>query len=286
MINDKTNIRAAATYTYSRPGFEDILPYRIENEDGDIKKGNPSLDFPFALNLDILAETYLLNNGILSGGVYFKKIDDFVFKFVRRAHEGENFSQYGLREITMPVNGIKAFVYGAEMLMQFKFDFLNGFFSNFGFFGTYTYTKSKAQISKRYLQNENDIVYGFDDFNAEFFTSNKEIEIIPLPGQAAHTANSALFYDSDKMYIKLSVNYHSPFLAELGNDSGLDVYYDKSLHMDFTANYHFTPSVNCFIDLVNLTNSPLRYYLNSRDYFKQQEYYSWWGRIGIKIAFK
>lgn len=284
-INPRTNIRAAVTKTYSRPGFEDILPYRIENEDGDIKKGNPDLDFPSAINLDLLAETYLPGNGIISGGLYYKKIDDFVFKFVRRAHEGENFNQYGLKEITMPVNGIEAFVFGAEIQTQFKFNFLNGFLSNFGFFGTYTFTESEAYISKRYPQNENDIIYGYNDYEADFFTSSQETEIIPLPGQAKHTANVALFYDSDDFYIKLSANYHSPFLTALGNDSGLDVYYDESLHLDFTANYQITSSLNCFIDIVNLSNAPLRYYMNSREFFRQVEYYSFWGRIGIKLNF-
>ena len=284
-INERTNIRAAATYSYSRPNFDDILPYRIENEDGDIKKGNPTLEFPFALNFDFLAETYLRNNGIISGGLFFKRIDNFVFKFVRRAHEGENFNRYGLREITMPVNGIEAFVYGAEIMTQFKFTFFDGFFSDFGFFGTYTFTESDAYISKRYPQNENDVIYNFDDYSSEFFTSADETEVIPLPGQAMHTANMALFYDSEKLYVKISGNYHTAFLDELGNDSGLDSYYDASFHLDFTANYQFTNSLNTFVDVVNLTNAPLRYYMGTRDYFKQQEYYSWWGRIGIKLNF-
>ena len=284
-LNSRTNLRAAATYTFSRPSFEDILPYRIEDENGDIKKGNPTLAFPAALNLDFLAETYLKNNGIVSGGIFYKRIDDFVFKFVRRAHEGENFNRFGLREITMPVNGIKAFVYGAEVQSQFKLNFLDGWISNFGLYGNYTFTESDAYISKRYPQNENDIVYRFDDYSSGFFTSNEETEVIPLPGQAKHTANLAIFYDSKKVYLKISSNYHSPFLVELGNDIGLDVYYDRSLHFDFTANYQATKYLNVFIDLINLTDSPLRYYMGSTDYFKQIEYYSFWGRMGIKLKF-
>ena len=284
-VNQKTNIRAAFTYTYSRPSFEDILPYRIEDEDGDIKKGNPTLNFPTSLNFDLLAETYLKDNGIVSGGVYYKIIDDFVFKYVRRAHEGENFNRYGLREITMPVNGQEAYVFGAEMQTQFKFNHLQGQLRNLGFFGTYTFTESKAYISRRYPQNENDIVYKFDDYNSEFFTGTGETEVIPLPGQAKHTANAALFYDSDKFYIKLSANYHSPFLVELGNDSSLDVYYDEILHLDFNASYQFTEYLKVFIDMINLTDAPLRYYIGSKEYFKQIEYYSWWGRIGVKLKF-
>ena len=284
-INQKTNLRAAATYTYSRPNFDDVLPYRKVDEDGDLEKGNPNLEYPVSLNLDLLAETYLSNSGILAGGVFYKKIDNVVFNFVRRAHEGANFNRYGLIEITLPVNGIEASVYGAEIQTQTKFTALPGILSNFGFFGTYTYTESYATISKRYPQNEKDVIYVFDDFNSDFFTKDEETEVIPLPGQAKHTTNLALFYEGKKMYIKMSANYHSEFLDELGNDSGLDIYYDRSLHLDFTANYQFTKSLNYFIDGVNLTNAPLRYYMGSRDYFKQQEYYSWSLRMGFKLKF-
>lgn len=284
-INDRTNIRSALTYSYSRPNFDDIIPYRRVSDNGDIAKGNPTLDYPYSLNFDLLAEHYLPSNGIISGGLFYKKIDNFIFKFVRRAHEGENFNLYGLKEITMPVNGIEAFVYGAEVQTQTKLPMLPGFLKNFGVFLTYTFTESDAYISKRYPQNEKDIIFEFDDYNSEFFTNSDETEVIPLPGQAKHTVNAALFYETKKFYIKLSTNYHTAFLDELGNDSGLDVYYDKSLHMDFTANYQITKNLNCFIDVINLTDEPLRYYMGTRDYFKQQEFYSWWGRIGLKLNF-
>jgi len=285
-LNERTNLRAALTYSYSRPNFDDILPYRIESPDGDIEKGNPNLNYPESLNADLLAEIYLRESGIISGGIYYKRINNFVFKYVRRAHEGDNFNRFGLTEITMPVNGIEAFVYGAEIQTQFKFKTLPGFLKDFGIYATYTFTESDAYITKRFPQNEKNIIYLFDDFNSDFFLSSDSTEIIPLPGQAKHTSNLALFYDGEKFYAKLSSNYHTEFLDELGNDSGLDVYYDKSFHLDFTANYQFTEYLNCFIDIINLTNAPLRYYMGSTDYFKQQEYYSWWGRVGLKLNFK
>ncbi len=284
-INNKTNIRAAATYTYSRPNFDDILPYRIENEEGDIKKGNPTLKFPLALNFDLLAETYFSQGGLISGGIFYKKIENPVFKYVRRAHEGENFNQFGLHEITMAVNGVEATVFGFEALTQIKFTSLPGILGNLGVFANYTFTESRADISKRYPQNENDVVYTFDDYSSDFFTSSEDQETVPLQGQAKHSGNLALFYEGDKLYMKISSVMHSEFLSRLGNDAGLDVYYEKSLHMDFNANYQFTESLNCFVDLINLTNEPLRYYLGSRDYFKQHEFYSWSGKIGVKLNF-
>jgi TonB-dependent receptor len=280
-----TNLRAALTYTYSRPNFDDIIPYRRESDNGDIDKGNPTLEYPASLNIDILAERYLNNNGIISGGFFYKKIDNFIFNYVRRAHEGENFNLFGLREITMAVNGIEAFVFGAEIQSQSKFSRLPGFLSDFGIYFTYTFTESEAYISKRYPQNEKDVIFGFDDYSSNFFTSSGETEVIPLPGQARHTLNLSLFYESPRLYVKLSSNFHTPFLYELGNDSELDVYYDRSFHLDFTANYKISRNITAFMDMINLTDAPLRYYMGSRDYFKQQEFYSWWGRLGVKLNF-
>lgn len=280
-INGSTNIRAAFTKTYTRPNFDDILPYRREKDNGDVVKGNPNLKYPLALNIDLLGESYI-GSSVFSGGLFYKKIDHFVFNYVRRAHEGENFNVYGLKEITMPVNGQSAFVYGGEFQAEFM---LPGYLRNFGIYATYTFTNSEAIISKRFPQNENDIIYTFDDFQSDFFTSSGETEIIPLPGQAKHTANLALIFDYKGFYAKLSGNYHSEFLDELGNDSGLDTYYDQIMHLDFTANYDITPKLNCFVNAINLTNEPLRYYMGSRDYFKQQEYYSWSLRLGLKYEY-
>jgi TonB-dependent receptor len=284
-INQMTNIRAAATYTYSRPNFDDAIPFRRVSDNGDITKGNPTLDYPTSINFDLLAERFLPGNGILSGGFFYKKIDNFIFNYVRRAHEGENFNRYGLREITMAVNGIEAFVYGAEIQTQFKIPTHKNILKNFGIYSTYTFTESEAYISKRYPQNDKTAIFYFDEYRSDFFTDSDEKEVIPLPGQAKHTMNLALFYEGRKFYAKISGNYHSPFLDELGNDAGLDVYYDEALHVDFTANYQATRHLNLFVDIINLTDAPLRYYMGSKDYYKQLEYYSWWGRIGIKVNY-
>ena len=95
-LGNNTNLRAAVTYTYSRPNFEDVLPYRQEDRD-EVKFGNPDLDFPRSMNIDLLAERFLPGCGHLSGGVFYKEIDDFIFYYKRFVFEGDpsigNFSR-------------------------------------------------------------------------------------------------------------------------------------------------------------------------------------------------
>ncbi len=282
-VNEDFNLRAALTYSYSRPNFEDVLPYREEERRAGVKFGNPDLKYPAAMNLDFLAEKYF-SKGILSGGIFYKQIDDFIFFFTRFAHEGDP-KDYGIREITKAVNGNQASVYGAEFQAQFKFSFLKGFWKNFGLYTNYTYTESEAFINKRFPANESEAVVIFGDDNLDDFTSPDEEEKISLPGQAEHTANAAIFYDSPKFFARVTANYQDDFLFQLGADNDLDEYYDESLRLDFTANVFITDHLKLFTDVNNFTNSPLRFYLGTKDRIKQLEFYSWSARFGIKLQF-
>jgi TonB-dependent receptor len=281
-LDPTVNLRAALTYTYARPNFEDVLPYREEDRD-EVKYGNPDLQYPTSINADLLAEKYL-KKSLFSGGLFYKHIDNFIFYFKRFAHEGDP-EDFGLVEITKAINGDNAYVLGAELQAQTKFSFLKGFFSDFGIYANYTFTHSEALIGKRYPANSNDDIVIFDDDDLEIFYSTDEQEKITLPGQAKHTANFALFYDTPKFFVRLTANYHDAFLYQLGADADLDEYYDEEFRLDLTANYDLTPYLNVFTDFINLTNTPLRYYLGTPDRIKQQEFYSWWCRFGVKLNF-
>lgn len=276
------NLRGAVTYTYARPNFEDVLPYREEDYD-EVRYGNPDLAFPKAINFDLLAEKYIGGEGVLSGGLFYKDVKDFVFYYKRFAHEGDP-ANYGLVEITKAQNGKHAHVMGAEAMLQSKLSFLPGFFKDFGVYLNYTFTHSEAWVNKRLSANYTDAVVIFGSDSLELFTNSSEKEKISLPGQAKHAINAAVFFDNKVFYAKLSLNYHNEFLHKLGADADLDEYYDRELHLDFNANYNVNRYLNIFIDVVNLTNAPQKYYLGTRDRILKQEFYSWWGRVGLKVT--
>ncbi len=282
-LNQRTNFRAAVTRSFSRPSFEDVLPYRQQDRK-EVKYGNPDLNYPVSLNIDILGEYYFQKSSLLSAGIFYKKIDDFIFFYVLHAYESDPSTGSNKYIIEIPLNGTDAEVFGAEVLGQFKLEFLPGWFSRFGIYTNYTYTYSKASIFKRYPANEQIRVIKIGDDYQSYFNTD-ETETITLPGQAMHTMNLALFYEFGNFYSKLSANYHDHFLDRLGADPDLDEYYDAAWHLDFTSNYQVTPSISIFADVINLTNSPLRYYIGVPENTMKQEYYSWWGRIGLKFDF-
>jgi hypothetical protein len=149
----------------------------------------------------------------------------------------------------------------------------------------YTYTNSSAFIPRRVAANyaESVIIDPVADDLSAFFeeTGREEIQ---LPGQAEHTANVGLFFDSNKFFTRLTANYQDDFLVEIGPDPDLDEYYDEALRLDLTSNYQLTPQLNIFADWINITNAPLRFYLGTPDVIKQQEFYSCWIRLGVRFS--
>ena len=270
-IDENTNIRAAFTNTFTRPNFNDLLPIE-DTDDDEITRGNDSLSYPTSMNFDFLIEKYLASNGIISGGLFYKNIDGFIFYHKERESAG-SFGG-GATKIITPKNGDKAKVFGAELQSQFKFSFLPGFAENFGMYLNYTYTYSEAKIDLRMPGNYHGTV-----------SDTTVAETIPLPGQSKHSGNLALFYDSKSLYIKLAANIHDPFLYRIGEISDFDEYYDKSFHLDFNASVFITDNFTIFTDVRNITNEPLRMYIKDEERIQKIEYYSWSARLGLKLQF-
>jgi TonB-dependent receptor len=246
--------------------------------------GNPDLNFPRSTNIDPMIERYR-NRSIFSGGLFYKGIQDFVFSYKRFGREGAPGSgNFPVFEFTKPLNGKDAQVLGAEVQAQFKLDFLPGWWRNFGLYTNYTYTWSRAYLPRRTPANyaEAIILNPLEDDLSAFFT-DADREEIQLPGQARHNANVALFYDSKRFFARLTANYQDAFLVEIGPDPDLDEYYDQSLRLDATANFQLNDQLNFFADGFNLANAPLRFYLGDKRIIKQQEFYAWWMRVGIRI---
>lgn len=262
--NPLTNYRAAFTWTYSRPNFEDILPYRQSELDSrEITQGNPELRFAKSFNIDLLAEKYTERGGLMSGGLFYKRVDDFVYYFEQRIFVN-NISRSGWYFVTTAQNGLRADVMGAELSWNQQLYKLPGVFKYFGIYCNYTYTYSRATIQNRNNQQEN----------------------ISLPGQSPHALNFSLFFNAPKLYVKASANYNAAFLDELGIRKSWDVYYDANLHFDFNLNYKISKTLDFYLNALNLTNQPLKYYLGESTRVKQQEYYSWWGRAGFRLNIK
>jgi TonB-dependent receptor len=268
-INDLTNIRFATTFSYARPNFDEIIPSQeINREDGEASVGNPLLKPVSALNMDLLAEKYFKNVGVISGGFFYKRLNDFIYSRIFRN------SQYPFTgtpiatdiDVTQEQNGEAADLLGVELAYQQNLDFLPGALSGLGLYMNYTYTSSNAKIQSR-----------------EEGAGENETETIDLPGQAQHVGNFSLSYDYKKFSARWSVNFNGKYLQEVGGSKEEDLYIKSRAQMDFSAAFAITPKLRVFGEFLNLTNQPLQAYQGNEDVVIQREFYSWWSRIGIKF---
>ncbi len=264
-VNDNTNLRAAVTRTYARPNFEDIIPAQeisINEREGTI--GNPQIKPVSATNVDLLGEKYFGTIGILSGGLFYKRLNDFIFtrRFQSSVYPGSEGIPINL---TQAQNGEDASLFGFEVAYQQNLAFLPGFLKGFSIYSNYTFTNSNANIQSR----END---------------NQEEEI-RLPGQAKHVGNFSIGYDLKRFNFRVSANFNGEYISEIGEDVDEDVYVKDRVQFDATATVTITPKLRFFAEFLNITNQPFEVYQGTEDRYIQREFYSWWTRVGLKFDF-
>ncbi len=257
-LNPLTNFRAAVTWNYARANFSDIVPFlQIDEEGSRIRAGNPELKPGSAFNFDLMAERYFGTVGLISGGFFYKNIDDFQFtRNLRFTRPGDPFyEEFPGYQFRQEQNGETALVYGIELNTQASLNFLPGFLSKTGLYFNYTYTSSDANTSDR--------------------------ENINLPGQAEHTWNGALSYDHEIFSVRASLNYNGAFLATVAGETQNDIIQDERLQVDVNGSININSRIRLFAEFMNITNAPSIRYQGIRQRIAQYAYFGWWNRFGI-----
>ncbi len=264
-LSSLTNLRLAATASYARPNFESIVPsneINLQDREGSI--GNPLLEPVSALNLDLMVDHYFGTVGVLSVGVFHKRLENFIYRrvFETSVYEGNDFgTDIQLRQ---DVNGDDATLTGVEIAYQQNLTSLPGFLSGFSVYANYTYTASSAT-----LQDRSEI---------------GESEEINLPGQAEHVGNLSLSYTIGGFNARISGNYAGSYIEELDEDAESDRFINDRFQLDASASYQINKRFNVFAEFLNITDAPFEAYLGGdKDQLVQREFYSWWSRIGLKF---
>ncbi|QSE96171.1 TonB-dependent receptor [Fulvivirga lutea] len=262
-INDYSVLRFAWTNTIARPNYFQLVPFREVNfEDNELLVGNPELSPTVSMNFDIMAEHYFKSIGLLSAGVFYKDIDDFIY-----TNQTQDFvdpiSGNTFETLFRPENGGNAELYGFELAAQRQLDFLPGVWRGLGIYANYTYNHSSTE---GVTNEDGDLRNGLD-----------------LPGTADHLFNASLSFENEKLVIRVSLNYSSDYIDEVGGDAFSDRYYDEQLFVDLNGSYAFTPQLRFFFEANNLTNQPLRYYQGTQDRTMQMEYYNARFNAGLKF---
>ena len=277
-LNDRTVLRAAFTTALARPNYYGLVPnVVIQREKREITAGNPNLKATYSYNFDLLGEYYSKSVGIVSGGLFYKRLDNFIFNYLDIDYTAEKFAadfpgftnpigEGEVWEYLRPMNGRSVDMFGFEVALQRKLDFLPGrFLRNFGVMLNYTFTHSVT----RGIYNED----------------GEERTNVSLPGTAPHMVNASLSWENSRLSVRVSLNYTAGYLDEVASEAFGDRYYDGQLFLDANASYRFGKYVRVFFEANNLTNQPLRYYQGIRSRMAQLEYYKGTFNLGVKIDF-
>lgn len=260
-ISDATILRFAWTNTLARPNYVDLVPtLDVVLGDEEIFVGNAELDPTTSMNFDIMAEHYFKNVGIISGGVFYKRINDFVYTFQTETTDDSFGAGTNGFEVFQPLNGDDASVLGFEFSFQRKLDFLPGFAKNLSIYLNYTNLSSDANG----IRNED----------------GDERTDLDLPNTAPNMFNASLAYDNSKtLSLRLSANYSDSYIDEIGGNAFEDRYYDEQFFLDFNANISVNQNLSLYASLNNITDQPLRYFQGVKSRTMQAEYY------GRRLAF-
>jgi len=135
-LSNKVNLRAAASQSVNRPEFRELAAYSVYDYDNYfVIKGNPDLQRSKNTNGDLRFEYFPAAGEILSASVFYKSFDNPI----EQVNQGNNVLSYA--------NADKANVYGAEIEIRKKLDFVNsGFFSNLTVSSNVAYMKGSVKF--------------------------------------------------------------------------------------------------------------------------------------------
>lgn len=261
-ITDNMKLRGSYTRTLSRPKYSELVPnHSINKADEEMYIGNPDLSPTFSDNFDLSAEYYFKSIGLVSAGLFYKNITDFIVEQnTPGIYEGFEYDK-----IKQPKNAGDATLLGTEIALQKDFGFITPALKCIGFYGTYTYTYSNVR-----------------NFNFEGRENEKGLR---LPGSPEHTANASLYFEKAGFNLRISYNFASEFIDEVGEKAALDRYYDSVSYLDANASYSFGKNTKytVYAEANNLLNQPLRYYQGIKERTMQSEYYGPRFNIGLKV---
>jgi len=246
--------RASLFRSVVRPRIEEVA-LRIEIEDGEGVLGNPDLD-PFkAWNIDASLAFYPTDLSVVSVGVFYKEIEDFIF-----VQQIDDFDFLGttLDEVEIALNGEDATALGVEFNYQQHFGFLSPPLDGLIIGMNYTYVDAEAD------------------------TGDRKVD---MPKQSGNIANLMLGYEKGGFDLRVAMKYRDRYIDELV-DPDYDRYTADHTQWDVTAKYRFSDNWLVYAEVTNLGDEPEHYYSGNRNRLFQYDEYGTISAIGIQYNFQ
>jgi len=252
MATKQINWRANYFRSISRPGFFEVIPYNIFEEDY-AQQGNPNLNRVKADNVDLRFEYFPEALDQILIGVFYKRIQDPI----ERALQVQGTS------IAMTTRN-----FGIATNYGFEADFTK-YMNKFGIRANYTYTNSTITTDKsvRFRVTESDVVaYNIDTtvIKVGSLTERIDSQTRPLQGQSAHIANVSLLYkDIEEGWdVQLSGILTGERLAIISPFKENDEWERTTIQVDASLEKQFSEiGLTFFFKVRNLLDTPLEQFI-------------------------
>jgi len=245
--------RAAISRSVVRPIFEQVAS-RVAVEDGEAEVGNPQLDPYKSWNYDLAIEYYPGRLSVLSAGLFYKEIDDFIFT---QTLDDYVFQNIAYDEVTIALNGDTATVLGVEFNYQQYFGFLPSPWDGLLVAANYSYIDGDAKVEGR---------------------------DIPMPKQSDSLAGFTVGYEKYGVELRLAMKYRDRYLDEVV-EQGADRYTDSHTVWDFSARYHVNDNLMVYAEVANLGDEPEYYYSGNKSRLYQYDEFGSTSTLGFQYTF-
>ena len=239
MPRSDMNLRASYYRSINRPGFFEIVPYSIIEEEYT-EYGNPDLKRAVIDNVDLRWEWFMGTANQLMAGVFYKYIQNPI----EYAYYSVNNRQFGYGFTNL----------GNATNVGFELDFIY-YFRYFGVKANYTYTYSQIESPKT--------LYGRDESGK--LVRNTVMQRRPLVEQAPHVANLSLLYKNTRYGwdVQLAANYTGERMVVVSHYYNNDHWMAGSFGLDLSIEKKFAHGISLFFKGKNLLNTPSRIYIKN-----------------------
>lgn len=271
-VRDDLFLRLAVARSLARPDFPLLLPaINIEAQVGMLAAngactelpegvevgncvfqytgyaGNPDLEPMRSWQYDLTAEWYINPTNSLTGAIFYKRLEGFMETALNATVDYTNNGQTRTVRVLRPENQGSGYVQGFELAYNSFFDFLPGFWKNFGARAAFTYVESggtRNVAANPYDENQRD---------------NSALDGYPLEGLSKTSYNAELYYSTQRFEARLAYNWRERYVLTMAA-ANLDIpaWADDYGQLDGSVTWNATQKIKVGLQAVNLTDAPYR----------------------------
>jgi TonB-dependent receptor len=226
--------------------------------------GNPDLEPMRSWQYDVTAEWYMTPTNSLTGAIFYKRLQGFMETSLNDSVDYTNNGQTRTVHVLRPENQGTGYVQGFEVAYNGFFDFLPGFWKNFGSRAAFTYVESGG--------TRNIAANPYDSQQQ----TNAALDNYPLEGLSKTGYNAELYYSTDLFEARLAYNWREKYVLTMAAANlNIPAWADDYGQLDASVHFNVRPNLKVGVQAVNLTDATYRVLVDNYVDHTGLTYHNW-----------